>query len=119
MADLRSHLPWLIPFALSLLGLALWQRVWGRRLAGRQGERLVGWALERLCPAVIHDLILPLGAGLTQIDHLALTPRGLLVVETKHYRGLISGRVDEAEWRQQQGRRYRRFQNPLHQNALH
>ncbi len=110
---------WSIPFVMLGAAIAFWHRAWGRRLAGRRGERLVGQVLERLCPAVLHDLILPLGKGLTQIDHVALTVKGLLVVETKHYRGLILGRAEDPEWFQQQGRRRRRFQNPLRQNALH
>ncbi|QIK37588.1 NERD domain-containing protein [Caldichromatium japonicum] len=110
---------WSIPAVLLLLALHFWRRACGRRLAGQRGERLVGRALAGLCPAVLHDLILPLGKGWTQIDHVALTAKGLLVVETKHYRGLILGRADDPHWCQRQGRRRRLFQNPLRQNALH
>lgn len=111
---------WLLPIALSWLGLALWHRAWAMQHYGRDGERQVGAALERLFPAVVHDVILPTArGGLTQIDHIALTPKGLLVVETKHYRGLILGAPEEPQWIQQRGRARRRFQNPCRQNYAH
>lgn len=52
-------------------------------LAGRRGEAAVSRALRRRLAHVADDVILPDGrGGLTQIDHLALTPTGVLVVET-------------------------------------
>jgi hypothetical protein len=90
------------------------------RWRGKAGEARVGRALERLFPAVTHDAILPdARGGLTQIDHLALTPAGILVVETKHYRGRIFGQAHEATWTQTIGRQRNRFQNPLRQNHAH
>lgn len=100
--------------ALKLLG-GIWHR-----LLGRCGEARVGSALARLLPEVRNDLIVPDGrGGLTQIDHLALTPAGLLAVETKTYRGVILGQAREATWTQVIGRRRRSFQNPLRQNFAH
>ena len=90
------------------------------RLLGRLGEARVGKGLALLFPDVRNDVILPDGrGGLTQIDHLALTPAGLLVVETKTYRGVILGRVQEATWTQIIGGRRQSFQNPLRQNYAH
>ncbi|QGU32505.1 nuclease-related domain-containing protein [Thermochromatium tepidum] len=113
-------LSWLIPIALAGLGVKLWSRVRAIQGYGREGERQVGAALKRLFPAVIHDVILPSArGGLTQIDHVALTPKGLLVVETKHYRGTILGRSEDRQWVQQRGRARRTFQNPCRQNYAH
>lgn len=115
-----AALLWLIPLALAGLGLALWRRARAIQGYGRDGERLVGAALERLFPAVVHDVILPTAhGGLTQIDHLALTPQGLLVVETKHYRGTILGQPEDRHWVQQRDGRRRLFQNPCRQNYAH
>ena len=53
------------------------------RFVGAIGEAVVSRKLRRYCAEVADDLILPDGrGGLTQVDHLALTPTGLLVVET-------------------------------------
>ncbi|TCT22813.1 nuclease-related domain-containing protein [Thiobaca trueperi] len=111
---------WLLPFLLMLPGLSLLQRRLSARQRGREGEAQVGRALERLFPAVAHDLILPNGRGdLTQIDHVALTPKGFLVVETKHYRGMITGQTEDPHWIQRIGRRRHEFQNPRRQNYAH
>lgn len=107
---------WLAALA-AVLGLL---RSIGPRLRGRLGEVRVGRTLARLLPEVRNDLILPDGrGGLNQIDHLALTPAGLLAVETKTYRGVILGQAQEATWTQVIGGRRRRFQNPLRQNFAH
>jgi restriction system protein len=115
-----AALLWLMPIALAGLGLRLWWHARAIQGYGRDGERLVGAALERLLPAVVHDVILPTArGGLTQIDHLALTPKGLLVVETKHYRGTILGTLEDRQWVQQRDGRRRLFQNPCRQNYAH
>ena len=108
---------WLI--ALSV-GFAVLQIRLLPRWRGLAGEAQVGRALQRLFPTVAHDVILHDDrGGLTQIDHLALAPAGILVVETKHYRGRIFGQANEATWTQAIGRRRNRFQNPLRQNHAH
>lgn len=87
---------------------------------GRTGEARVHRQLRRCFEAVRSDGYLRTrSGGLTQIDHLALTPKGILVVETKHYAGKVYGQGDGRYWRQFLGRREHRFLNPLHQNAGH
>jgi restriction system protein len=87
------------------------------RFSGWIGEKAVSARLNRLFPAVCNDLILPDGyGGFTQIDYLALTPRRLLVVETKTYRGMILACANEPTWPQVIGRERHSFQNPLRQN---
>lgn len=90
------------------------------RMRGALGEARIGRMLKRLFPAVRHDVILPDGrGGWTQIDHLVLTPAGLLVVESKNFQGSILGRKEEATWTQVLGRQRFSFQNPLRQNYAH
>ncbi|MBN2887451.1 MAG: NERD domain-containing protein [Chromatiaceae bacterium] len=113
---------WFLPLLLSLIGFNALRQRWAIQRRGAQGERLVGQVLNRQCPAVLHDVILPTGRGgeLTQIDHLALTSKGILVIETKHYRGAITGAVTAAQWEQRhKGQSARSFQNPLRQNYMH
>ncbi len=113
---LLALLTWAIPAIAAVLAL----KALLPRLLGWAGEARVGARLKRLLPEVRDDLILPDGrGGLTQIDHLALTPAGLLVVETKTYSGLILGQAHEPTWTQVIGRRRHRFQNPLRQNFAH
>ncbi|MBK1706077.1 hypothetical protein CKO40_16330 [Halochromatium glycolicum] len=103
------------------LALILWLL---RRAApawrGKLGEATVARVLKRSATEVLNDVILPDGrGGLTQIDHLALTPAGIVVVETKNYRGLILGQQSEPRWTQVIGRQRHAFQNPLRQNYAH
>ena len=90
------------------------------RLRGMAGEALVGMALEQCSPNVLHDIIIPDGkGGMTQLDHVLLTAEGLLVVETRNYRGLIFGTPRERHWTQRLGHSSHCFLNPLWQNQLH
>jgi hypothetical protein len=112
---IRSGL-WILP---ALLGLAAFKALLPR-LKGAIGEAMVGGRLDQLFGEVLHDIIIPDGrGGLTQIDHVALTVEGLLVVETKNYSGTIFGTVRDAKWTQKLSGRSYRFQNPLRQNQLH
>jgi hypothetical protein len=87
---------------------------------GAAGEAAVARELRRLFTEVANDLILPDGrGGLTQVDHMVLTPAGLLVIETKNYRGVILGNAYEQTWTQVIGPQRNRFQNPLRQNYAH
>jgi restriction system protein len=94
-------------------------------IKGRIGEATVNFAvLNKLDPKLyrhFHDLHLPHpdGHGTTQIDHVVVSPFGIFVIETKNYKGWIFGSEKQREWTQQIYRRKNRFQNPLHQNALH
>ena len=87
-----SHFAWLIPAVLAvaaLKGLGPWLFGW---LGGVQ----IGSRLRSLFPRVLVDLILPDDrGGLIQIDHLALTPTGLLVIATKTHSASIIGTVNE------------------------
>jgi hypothetical protein len=108
---------WGIPI---LVGVLLLAKLLRAKLRGARGERKVGRALEGLFDEVLHDIIIPDGrGGLTQLDHVALTGAGLLVVEAKNYSGAIFGREEDAQWTQRLGGRSYRFQNPLRQNHLH
>ncbi len=108
---------WTIPLVLLLAALRL---LLLPKLRGILGERRVGAVLERIGTECLHDVIFPDGrGGLTQVDHVVLTGAGLVVVETKNYRGSIFGQEREAQWTQRLGRRSFRFQNPVRQNYLH
>jgi restriction system protein len=60
-------------------------------------------------------------AGTTQIDHIVWGPDAIIVIETKHYAGAISGHPDGPAWIQDiaEGTARHTFQNPLRQNFRH
>lgn len=116
-APLWQQLWWLIP---ALIGVTLLRSPWFK---GRLGEWLVKTKARRKLPAAtyhaFHDLSFLDETGSTQIDHLFVSPYGLFVVETKHYKGWIFGSAHSAQWTQTTGRYKHRFQNPLRQNYRH
>jgi hypothetical protein len=69
------------------------QRAWAR---GAEGEVTLARKLERWTPdrgvVLLHDRRMPGGAG--NIDHLAVGPSGVKVIDAKRYRGRIN-----VEWR--------------------
>ena len=120
LPDVLAWLPWFLPLGLALSAFRVIQRIRFTKQRGTDGEAQVGRVLEQLFRQVRHDLILPNGrGGLTQLDHVALTPAGLLVVETKNYRGTILGHAKDVTWTQALGGKRYCFQNPLRQNHAH
>lgn len=92
---------------------------------GWLGERRVASALERQLPDddydVFHDVYLPRpdGRGTAQIDHLIVSRFGIFAIETKNMTGWIFGDENGRQWTQTIYRKKSRFQNPIHQNAMH
>ena len=79
------------------------------------------WRIQKILmsrsPHLLDDFILP-GAygGLIHIDHVILTSRGILCIQTKHYNGIVSGGADEPQWTNVNGIHRRNFLNPTIQN---
>ena len=87
---------------------------WGVRAYQRRARRrallarLAGIAFE-----AVHQILVPDGmGGFIHIDHLLLTPRGVLVLDTRRVAGLIFGGDQMSDWTVLgRGRRYT-FDNP-------
>lgn len=113
------------PWFAGLFTLWILARIFGSaRFKGWHGERAVSKGLSRLEPATyrtFHDIYLPRpdGQGMTQLDHVVVSPFGIFVIETKNYRGWIFGSEKQVQWTQQIYKHKERFQNPLRQNHLH
>jgi restriction system protein len=90
-------------------------------ISGRKGERAVADELRARGIPALHDVILVDEQGTTQIDHIVCGPDAILVIETKHYAGAISGKPDGPAWIQDiaDGTARHTFQNPLRQNYRH
>lgn len=71
---------------------AAWQK-------GANGEVVVGAALDRLTPQgvqVLHDRRIP--GTKANIDHIAVGPRGVFVIDAKKYQGMVRQQVDGVFW---------------------
>lgn len=103
-----------------LVGLVRW---FAPSIKGWLGEQAVRRRLDRDLPAgwrVLHDVTLePAPGDTTQIDHIAIGPGGITVIETKCFKGWIFGDARAAQWTQVIYRHRTRFQNPFRQNWRH
>lgn len=90
---------------------------------GYIGECLVRLAarflLDKKRYHALHNLILPVPDGTTQIDHVFVSVYGIFVLETKNMKGWIFGNEKQAQWTQKIYRKTFTFQNPLRQNYKH
>lgn len=87
---------------------------WGLRVYQRRARRSALLArLERVAFEAAHQVLVPDGmGGFIHIDHLLLTPRGVLVLDTRRVPGLIFGGDQMSDWTVMgRGRRYT-FDNP-------
>lgn len=103
------------------LFLLLWIGNWCAKHRGRVGERMVAAQLRRFARKhggkVCSNVYLPLYAGTCEIDHLLFGSFGVLVVETKHVGGEISG--NGSQLRQVMGSKTHQLYNPQLQNKTH
>lgn len=121
--------PFGVGYALGALVCRVWQGVRRRRAPapltraqhrGQAGEAAVSAGLRARFTRTADDLLLRFGTGrYSQIDHLALTPHGILVLESKNLGGLLFGAPDRPYWTQVIGPQRHAFYNPLRQNATH
>lgn len=86
---------------------------------GKVGEWFVALSLKGAGTTAMNDVILPDDRGLTQIDHLLLTPAGIVILETKNYGGKLYDRGRKRPWLQYIGKQKNSLHNPLDQNYRH
>ena len=91
--------------ALTFFGLRAYQR--------RARRQSLLARLDRVASAAAHQMLVPDGmGGFIHIDHLLLTPRGVLVLDTRRVAGLIFGGDQMSDWTVMgRGHRYT-FDNP-------
>jgi hypothetical protein len=88
--------------------------VWGWRSYERRARRKALLSrLERVAFEAAHQVLVPDGmGGFIHIDHLLLTSRGVVVLDTRRVAGLIFGGDQMSDWTVMgRGRRYT-FDNP-------
>ena len=92
---------------------------------GRVGEAKVNSKLNpiffgKVNQKQINNLILLDGNGKThEIDHVVIRENGIFVIETKNYKGWISGSEDQLKWTQTLYNQKNQFLNPIKQNKSH
>ncbi|RAP74369.1 NERD domain-containing protein [Paenibacillus montanisoli] len=93
------------------------------KLKGIIGEKSVIHKLNKLDESkyiTIHNVTLPSALGrTTQIDHIVVSIYGVIVIETKNYRGWIVGDERSEYWTQVIYKRKEKLFNPLRQNYGH
>ncbi len=91
--------------------------------SGAEGGKIVSDLLGKLSAEniVLNDIILEKSGRSCQIDHIVVNPRGVFCIETKHCKGIISGKREDREWVQtvEWSDKKRRIGNPIKQNATH
>lgn len=94
-----------------------------QRKTGAIGERKVRYKLSSFWGknyAKLHDLLLPHGKKTAQIDHVLVSRRGIVCIETKNFFGKVIGTVSQRTWVQRHpSGRTREFLSPLVQNEGH
>src|ERR1700689_2024822 len=95
----------LLVAALAFFGLRAYQR--------RARRKSLLSRLDRVAYEAAHQVLVPDGmGGFIHIDHLLLTPRGVLVLDTRRVAGLIFGGDQMSDWTVMgRGRRFT-FDNP-------
>ncbi len=88
---------------------------------GKYAEKLVYKKLSGLSDEyfIFNDLLFDGKGRSTQIDHVVVSPYGVFVIETKGYKGWITGGENAEYWTQTVFRRKNHFYNPIMQNEGH
>ena len=111
MNDLRIDPDWIAAgVAVALVGAGGYVAVGAYQRRARRKQLLA--RLDRVAYESAHQVLVPDGmGGYIHIDHLLLTPRGLLVLDTRRVPGLIFGGDQMSDWTVI-GRRRFTFDNP-------
>jgi nuclease-like protein len=111
MSDLHIDPEWLAAgVAIALVGAGGYVAVGAYQRRARRKHLLA--RLDRVAYESAHQVLVPDGmGGYIHIDHLLLTPRGLLVLDTRRVPGLIFGGDQMSDWTVM-GRHRFTFDNP-------
>ncbi|RXQ95679.1 hypothetical protein EO244_07400 [Ancylomarina salipaludis] len=92
------------------------------QIKGAIGEYQVSNKLSRLKKTryiVLNNILLKHGNSTTQIDHIVVCRSGIIVIETKNYKGWIHGHQNSEYWTQTIYKHKKKLRNPIKQNWVH
>ncbi len=97
-------------------------RIFQPKIKGYLGEKSVATILSFL-PSdkykIVNDILIKSNGRTIQIDHLVISIYGIFVIETKNYKGWITGSDNSEYWTKNMfGNKYK-FYNPIKQNKAH
>lgn len=97
-------------------------RIFQPKIKGYLGEKSVATILSFL-PSdkykIVNDILIKSNGRTIQIDHLVISIYGIFVIETKNYKGWITGSDNSEYWvKNMFGNKYK-FYNPIKQNKAH
>jgi hypothetical protein len=102
--------------------LSLLLAIFQAKIKGFLGEKAVANRLSGLPKEqyrLLNDVMIKTNYGTTQIDHIVISVYGIFVIETKNYKGWITGGDNSEKWiKNMYGKKYP-FRNPLKQNYAH
>lgn len=114
MGEVISALATILIFVAVVVILAIFYKKKGNKTLqekndeeGRKGEQTVASVLDLLKGKdgqVINDIILPVwDDSTTEIDHIMVSTKGVFVIETKNWAGIIQGDEEKENWIQTLG----------------
>ncbi|MDU5263500.1 MAG: nuclease-related domain-containing protein, partial [Clostridium celatum] len=107
---------------LVLISILILIKPYESKVKGYVGEKLVAKKLSKLNKRkykIINNLLLKTSRGTTQIDHIVVSRYGIFVIETKNYKGIITGNEYDDSWNQILFNNKEVLRNPIKQNNGH
>lgn len=105
----------------AVLFLIAWFLPSENEMRGMRGEKTVFSILKKLPDEyyIWNDVVIQRNGYSVQIDHIAISPYGIFIIETKNMKGWIYGNDDCDKWTKTNwGYKYH-FHNPVRQNHAH
>lgn len=107
---------------LVLISILILIKSYESKVKGYVGEKLVAKKLSKLNKRkykIINNLLLKTLKGTAQIDHIVISQYGIFVIETKNYKGIITGNEYDDNWNQILFNNKEVLRNPIKQNNGH
>ncbi len=106
-----------------LIAIIFLLAIFSNQIKGWIGEFVVSMLLKNLDPEkyiIVHNILIKKEDGTTsQIDHVILSIYGIIVIETKNFKGWIFGNETNYQWTQTIYKHKSKFLNPILQNKGH
>lgn len=107
---------------ISFIFISIIFKIFQPKIKGYIGEKEVSFILSFL-PSdkykIIHNILIKSNNKTIQIDHVVISIYGIFVIETKNYKGWITGSDNSEYWTKNMFGNKDYFYNPIKQNKAH